>query len=127
MHELTSLHITIDIEDNEPDLEDALKVTTFRIVQESLNNIIKHSHATQARIKIDYGQKEVRILVRDNGTGFNMDTVKNRIGRVSLGLAGMQERAMLMGGEVQIHSHPGRGTDVEAVIPYIHAGLHMEQ
>jgi signal transduction histidine kinase len=127
LHELTYLHISVEIDGNEPDLDDALKVTIFRIVQESLNNIIKHSHATHVNIKIDYRQKEIRILIRDNGTGFNIDLVKNRIGRVSLGLAGMQERAMLMGGEVQIHSRPGQGTDVEAVIPYKYVNPAEEQ
>ena len=96
----------MDIEGDEPELDDAVKITIFRIVQESLNNIIKHSHATNVNIKIDYRQKEARILVRDNGVGFDMDSVQSRIGRVSLGLAGMEERAMLMGGEVQIHSRP---------------------
>jgi signal transduction histidine kinase len=47
-----------------------------------------------------------------------MDAVKTRIGRVSLGLAGMEERAMLLGGTVEIHSRPNYGTEVEAVIPY---------
>jgi signal transduction histidine kinase len=122
IHELTSLQVPVEIEGTEPSLDDALKVTIFRIVQESLNNIIKHSYATNVNIKIGYGQQEIRILICDNGTGFDKNSVKNRIGRVSLGLAGMEERAMLMGGRVQIHSHPGQGTEVEAVIPYGYAG-----
>ncbi|MCE9647042.1 MAG: sensor histidine kinase [Chloroflexi bacterium] len=118
LHELTSLHIRVDIDGDEPVLDDAVKITIFRIVQESLNNVIKHSQATNVNIKIDYRQKEVLILVRDNGVGFDMDSVQSRIGRTSLGLAGMEERAMLMGGEVQIHSRPHYGTEVEARIPY---------
>ena len=118
IHELTSILARVDIEGDEPELDDAVKITIFRIVQESLNNVIKHSHATNVNIKIDYREKEARILVRDNGMGFDMDSVQSRIGRVSLGLAGMEERAMLMGGEVQIHSRPNYGTEVEARIPY---------
>lgn len=118
LQELTSLHARVDIEGDEPELDDAVKITIFRIVQESLNNVIKHSHATTVNIKIDYRQKEARILVRDNGMGFDMGLVQSRIGRTSLGLAGMDERAMLMGGEVQIHSRPNYGTEVEARIPY---------
>ncbi len=118
LQELTSIHVRVDIDGDEPELDDAVKITIFRIVQESLNNVIKHSHATNVNIKIDYRQKEARILVRDNGMGFDMDSVQSRIGRVSLGLAGMEERAMLMGGEVQIHSRPNYGTEVEARIPY---------
>ncbi len=118
LHELTSLHVRVDIEGDEPELDDAVKITIFRIVQESLNNVIKHSHATNVNIRIDYREKEARIMVRDNGMGFDMDLVQSRIGRTSLGLAGMEERAMLMGGEVQIHSSPNYGTEVEARIPY---------
>lgn len=118
LHELTSLNIRVDIEGNEPELDDAVKITIFRIVQESLNNVIKHSRATNVNIRIDYRESEARIMVRDNGMGFDMDIVQSRIGRVSLGLAGMEERAMLMGGEVQIHSRPNYGTEVEARIPY---------
>jgi signal transduction histidine kinase len=118
LHELASILIRLDIEGDEPDLDDAVKITIFRIVQEALNNVIKHSHATNVNIKIDYKEKETFILVRDNGMGFDMDSVQSRIGRVSLGLAGMEERAMLMGGEVQIHSRPNYGTEVEAKIPY---------
>jgi signal transduction histidine kinase len=119
IYELTSILVRVDVEGDEPVLDDAVKITIFRIVQESLNNVIKHSHATHVNIKIDYRQKEVRILVRDNGMGFDMDAVQNRIGRVSFGLAGMEERAMLLGGEVQFHSRPNYGTDVEARIPYV--------
>ena len=118
LHELASLLIRVDIEGDEPALDDAVKITIFRIVQESLNNIIKHSHATNVNIKIHYRENEAHILVRDNGMGFDMDSVQGRIGRASLGLAGMEERAMLMGGEVQIHSRPNYGTEVEARIPY---------
>ena len=118
LHELTSIHVRVDIDGDEPELDDAVKITIFRIVQESLNNVVKHSHATNVNIKIDYRQKEARILVRDNGMGFDMDSVQSRIGRVSLGLAGMEERAILMGGEVEIHSRPNYGTEVEARIPY---------
>jgi signal transduction histidine kinase len=109
----------VDIEGDEPGLDDAVKITIFRIVQESLNNIIKHSKATNVNVKLDYREKEARILVRDNGLGFDLDRVQNRAGRVSLGLAGMEERAMLLGGRVEVHSRPNYGTEVEAVIPYV--------
>jgi two-component system sensor histidine kinase UhpB len=57
--------------------------------------------------------------VRDNGVGFDLDVIRlNRIGRTSLGLAGMEERAALLGGTVSIQSRPGYGTEIEATIPY---------
>ncbi len=117
IHELTSLHVRVDIDGDEPTLDDAVKITIFRITQEALNNVIKHAQATTVNVKIHYLQKEVRIHVLDNGVGFEMKDVQNRIGRVSLGLAGMEERAALLGGGVTISSRPGYGTEVEAVVP----------
>jgi len=117
IHELTSIQTRVDIEGDEPVLDDAVKITIFRIVQESLNNVVKHSHATNVNVKVHYLAKDVRIHVRDNGTGFDMNAVQSRIGRVSLGLAGMDERAALLGGAVTVSSRPNFGTEVEAVIP----------
>ena len=58
------------------------------------------------------------VSVRDDGVGFDLDTVRmSRARRPSLGLAGMQERAALLGGEVNIQSSPGQGTLVEATLP----------
>jgi signal transduction histidine kinase len=117
VHELTAIQVRVDIEGDEPVLDDAVKITIFRIVQEALNNVIKHAQATTINVKIHYLPKEVRIHVFDNGIGFDMKDVQNRIGRVSLGLAGMEERAALLGGGVTISSRSGYGTEVEAVVP----------
>ncbi len=118
IHELTSVLVRVDIEGNEPALDDAVKITIFRIAQEALNNIVKHSQATNVNVRLDYRNKEAIIFIRDNGKGFDMDAVQSRIGRTSLGLAGMEERAMLLGGSLDIRSRPNYGTEVEAMIPY---------
>lgn len=118
IHELTSIHTRVDIEGDEPPLDDAVKITIFRIVQEALNNVVKHAQATTVNVKVHYLKDDVRIHVFDNGSGFDMSAVQNRVGRVSLGLAGMEERAALLGGAVTVASRPGYGTEVEAVIPY---------
>lgn len=118
IHELTSIQVRVDFDGDEPALDDAVKITIFRIVQEALNNVIKHAQATTVNVKIHYLQKEVRIHVFDNGIGFDMKDVQSRIGRVSLGLAGMEERAALLGGGVTVASRPGYGTEVEAVVPF---------
>ena len=118
IHELTSILMRVDIEGDEPALDDAVKITIFRIVQEALNNIIKHSQATNVNVRLDYRNKEAVIFIRDNGKGFDMETVQSRIGRASLGLAGMEERAMLLGGLLYVRSRLNYGTEVEAVIPY---------
>jgi signal transduction histidine kinase len=119
--EHSSLHIRVDIHGEERELDDAMKITIFRVVQECLNNIIKHSQATHVNIHLHFEEKAVRISVFDNGVGFDRDQVqKRRTSRPSLGLAGMEERAALLSGTVSIQSRPGYGTEVEVIIPYHH-------
>ncbi len=118
LQELTHLNIKVDISGEEHALDETVKIAIFRIIQEALNNIIKHSQASSASVSLEYREKNAYILVRDNGIGFDMEAVKNRIGRGSLGLAGMAERAALLGGTVEIHSRPEYGSEVEAAIPY---------
>ncbi len=118
IHELTGISVRVDFDGDEPVLDDAVKITIFRIVQEALNNVIKHSQATVANVRIHYQADKTRIHVFDNGVGFDVKEVEGRIGRVSLGLAGMEERAALLGGGVTISSRPGYGTEVEAVVPF---------
>jgi signal transduction histidine kinase len=119
LQELTSLVIRVDIMGTEVAMDEATRITLFRIIQESLNNIIKHSGATHVQIDLEYRPIDVHITVRDNGQGFDLEAVKvRRSSRPSLGLAGMEERAALLGGTVQVHSRPGYGTEVEANIPH---------
>jgi signal transduction histidine kinase len=121
IQEHSPLHIRVDIHGDECELDDAMKITIFRIIQECLNNIIKHSQATHVNIHLHYEEKAVRISVFDNGIGFDRDQVQQRrTSRPSLGLAGMEERAALLNGTVSIQSRPGYGTEAEAVIPYHH-------
>jgi signal transduction histidine kinase len=92
-----------------------------------LNNIIKHAQATHVNIHVHYENKNVRISVFDNGIGFDRDEVQQRrASRPSLGLAGMEERAALLGGTVTVHSRAGYGTEVEALIPYHHSGTGID-
>lgn len=118
LQEMVHLNIKLEISGEEHALDETIKIALFRIIQEALNNVIKHSNATSVRISLEYREKAVHALVRDNGIGFDMDAIKHRVGRVSLGLVGMGERAALIGGTVEIHSRPEYGTEVEVVIPY---------
>jgi signal transduction histidine kinase len=126
VQEHSPLHIRVDIHNEECDLDDAVKITIFRIIQESLNNVIKHSQATHVNIHLHYEEKNVRINVFDNGIGFDRSQVQERrASRPSLGLAGMEERAALLGGAVTVQSRPGYGTEVEALIPYHRPGTEI--
>lgn len=126
LQEHTQINVRVDIHGEEHEMDEVLKIATFRIVQESLNNVIKHAQATTVNIHIFFKEKHINIHVLDNGIGFDLDQVKQRrTARPSLGLAGMEERAALLGGSVAVQSRPGYGTEVEAVIPY-HTNLETD-
>src|SRR5262245_59190600 len=88
--------------------------TVFRIFQEILTNVARHSRATRVDIDLDITDERVALVVVDNGVGIP-DAELN--GKKSLGLLGMQERALLFGGEVSLSGTPGHGTRVAVTIP----------
>ncbi len=116
------LHLKLDISGYEQPIDEAARIATFRIIQEALNNILKHAEAKNVSIDLEFEEKGLRVSVRDDGCGFDLQRVARiqSSSRPSLGLAGMQERAALLGGTVSIQSRPGQGTSVEAFIPYHH-------
>ncbi|MFZ5758936.1 MAG: ATP-binding protein [Thermodesulfobacteriota bacterium] len=90
----------------------------YRIVQESLNNIGKHAHATQVVIRIEKMKNRIFLIVKDNGTGFNAEAILNnkRLER-GMGLAAMEERVRILHGAMDIDSEPGRGTTITVILP----------
>lgn len=95
-------------------LDNDVALGFFRVVQESLHNIVKHSHAKDVEIEVTGGFEELTLLVRDNGFGFDLRESKAAAG---LGLTSMRERMRLIGGEFAIESSPGVGTTVRAQVP----------
>ena len=91
-----------------------IATTVFRIFQEILTNVARHSRATRVDIELDISEERVALIVVDNGVGIP-DAELN--GKKSLGLLGMQERALLFGGEVNLSGTPGHGTRVAVTIP----------
>ena len=90
-----------------------MEVALFRLVQESVQNAIKHANATKIQVKIDINVNQVLVVVRDNGVGF--DTKVKKEG--SFGLLGMRERVELLMGELKIDSSIGNGTIVMISLP----------
>jgi len=88
----------------------------FRILQEILNNIIKHAFATQIKIKLDCRDNYLELTVEDNGAGFSTNEMTEK--QNGMGLHNIRKRTELMGGEVNIQSEPGAGTFVKLNIPY---------
>ena len=89
------------------------EIATYRIVQEALSNVVRHSRATLATVRLERTSDGVVISIEDNGIGFAPETLRSPD---SLGLFGMQERASYMGGKVEISSG-STGTTVEVQIP----------
>ena len=97
-----------------PDAETHL----YRIMQEALNNIVKHAKATSVNVLLDRQKGGVIMIVEDNGQGFDYSKVAEKRGpRKGLGLLSMRERAILVGGDVQIETAPGAGTTLFVRIP----------
>lgn len=94
------------------------RIHFFRIVQEALTNVYKHARATRAMVEIRRLKDHLLTEISDDGSGFNpADLDKNRRENASLGIANMRERALLLNGQFQIHSRPGRGTVIRVKIP----------
>jgi signal transduction histidine kinase len=108
--------IQVNLEVDPPDLEVPKELHTglFRIIQEGLTNVMRHSKATEVWITINGEPDQLQIEVRDNGRGFDPKILKETR---SLGLIGIRERALLIGGEAKIEGNPGKGTRIEICIP----------
>ncbi len=109
--------ITIEKQINlrERDVSDDLKTTIFRILQEAMNNIAKHSGADTVLLRLEKSNNSINLIIRDNGNGFdhnNLLMVKSNTN--GFGITSMKERAELSGGTFDILSEPGEGTIVHA-------------
>jgi signal transduction histidine kinase len=97
----------------------AIEDAAFRILQEGLNNVIKHANAPRVQIQLDFDADCLRMSTFDTGVGF--DPTARREGQ-TLGMSSMLERAEAVGGRLTVESAPGRGTRVSAELPLEHAG-----
>ncbi len=91
--------------------------TIYRIAQESLTNIVRHSQATRVVVELQALLHVVALMIEDNGTGFDPVNPAYRDGRKRLGLLSIRERAEMQGGSLVVYSAPGEGTRVELRIP----------
>ncbi|MDH4619226.1 sensor histidine kinase [Brevibacillus sp. AY1] len=99
----------------EPPLRSSVKAAIFRLVQECLNNVEKHANANTVQVKLEFLQESLRLVVKDDGIGFDLNERMATGG--SFGLLGMNERTQLLEGEIEVQSAPGEGTKVLFQIP----------
>ena len=99
-------------------LPEEMELVLFRITQEALRNVWRHSQASKAEIKVEFEPGITRITVSDNGKGFSLpDKIDGLARDGKLGLAGMKERAQLIGGTLTVQSSPGKGTSITIESP----------
>jgi two-component system sensor histidine kinase UhpB len=89
------------------------ETTLFRITQESLTNVVRHTHAKHATILLIQEGQHIELSIQDDGCGYEPEKA-----HLGLGILGMRERTRLLGGTLIIRSRPGYGTTVQAIIPY---------
>jgi two-component system, NarL family, sensor histidine kinase UhpB len=109
--------VAITVEGPRTRLPPAIETALYRVAQEALRNAIKHSRANRVDIRLAVESKGVTCSIRDDGRGFDVAAVMDRRGDRGLGLIGMRERLNAVDGEFNIHSAPGRGTEIRIVVP----------
>lgn len=97
-------------------LDDDYAIALFRIVQESLSNIVRHAGAQKVRIALSHHEGEMRLLLEDDGRGFDASPVDHA---AHFGLLGISERVTSLGGSVEIDSSPGAGTRLSVTLPQV--------
>jgi signal transduction histidine kinase len=102
----------IDIEEHE--VPDFLKIVIYRVLQEALNNIAKHSKALMVLLSLRKAKQNIELVIRDSGQGFDLEEAYSRKGTTKgLGLDSMKERIELSGGAFSIESSKGSGTVIQ--------------
>jgi len=118
--QISRVNITAELDPLDGVLSRETEMSVYRITQESLNNMVKHSQATEARVALKREAAGIRLTVSDNGKGFNPQNVASPDGsgtsKTGFGLAGIAERVRLIDGALTIRSAPGQGTTIEAVV-----------
>lgn len=101
---------------DENPVSDEVKIVLYRVVQESLNNILKHAHATQVDIRLEQGETDVTLTIQDNGRGF-VPSKQRSIEHI--GLLSMQDSVAYLGGKFTIQSKPDKGTYITVTCPKV--------
>lgn len=118
------LKTDFQVSGREMPLEKHVEVILFRIIQEGLNNIHRHSGVKTGRLRLLFAQNELSVLISDDGCGFDTEEMEtmHKAGRGHLGLLGMEERANLINASLNVIAAPGEGTKIHVKLPLSTAG-----
>jgi len=115
LHELRIHPLKIEFHNDDTGQENfsaKLQLTIFRIVQEQLNNVLKHAHATLASIHLSIKGEEIHLLIKDNGNGYDTSTENKGVGLINI-----KSRAEFYHGKVTVLSKPGQGYELKVILP----------
>jgi len=116
--EYSGIATKVNVVGEECPLPEEVTIALFRIAQEALRNVWRHSGATSAEITVEFDKTKTRITVSDNGKGFELPKDMGDLAKSGkLGLTGMQERTQLVGGTLTIQSQPGKGSSISVELP----------
>ena len=110
-----SISVSARFPENPDVISPAISINLFRIFQETLTNIARHAETTDVEVMLHADNQHLYLKVKDNGKGFNASEIRSKR---TLGLLGMKERALMIGGQFAMDSRPGQGTTIEIEIPY---------
>jgi signal transduction histidine kinase len=111
-----SAHLKIMGRTQPASLSDEMETSIYRIVQESITNVVRHAHATYVDVIVEWQDDKVVVIIEDDGVGIDMQKAREK---GHLGLIGMQERAEMLGGKLLVDSTPQVGTALVVEIPYV--------
>ena len=106
-----------DVSGDARDLKGDVQTALLRICQQALTNVRSHAQATEVTVALSYTPDSVQLEIRDNGVGFDPDATRDSRDQSGFGLAGMEQRARLLGGDLNVTSKKGGGTRVEVKVP----------
>lgn len=109
----SATQIELRVVGDDAGVDGRIALTVYRVLQEILSNLVKHADAMHARVEFDITSEHLRLCACDDGVGFDPARVSSR----RFGLFGMRERVESMGGTLEVHSCPGTGTEVRAMLP----------
>lgn len=112
------MKINLDLSNDPPHLPNNISLALYRIYQQAMNNIYSHSKANEVWIRLKLDPERIVFEIQDNGQGMQIEhTWMDYVRQGHLGLMGMNERAEVLGGTLQLISQPGKGTTVQVIIP----------
>lgn len=116
----SGIHIIFENKSSVQRLNKTVEINLYRIVQEALNNAVKYAEANEVRIVLGSDEKNLQLIIMDNGVGFNKNPLESKKNLISSGngISNIQERTSLINGNFKIETAPGKGTKIHIDIPF---------